>query len=762
MDTNMFSVSMENNGYTKDMDDLDDNFDAFNDETFGDMSTDWDEGEHQKMLTMTSSDSCEDSNQVMNKNTFVNNSSYNDYAINDDLHLTCDDILAKSISNLGLEDEDFDDPAIMTFSRSAKPMPEPTDRYSHSPPPPAILSYEEYSASPQTSTIWSTSQLDSTVKSTMSTTSVVNMRTLEEVENDLIIRKTNDLHQLTTIKKSINLEDLEKTLIDESIHKQVPPVKQNLNVSHLTSNSIWSPFTNDSSPNILSNGTIDLNKAIRIEDIENIKPKAPLNHNNIDIDAIHAAARLALNDSQEQQPLQSIDPLLKAQTLSDIERQLITGPQSPPKVTKLQQNMSKLEPIPPEVRTNTVLNNQTPNKSLSQFRPQMMVQNRPNNMFMRPPMMPLLPSTHPSMTRPMYPPALMPNNQRLYPYPRPPIMHPMLHPLQIQHLNQQQLRYLQQQQQQHFIHHMQRQNYRNNDSVEDVNDYSGLMTKQEKDWLIKIQQMQTELKDPYVDDYYYVTYISRKIAAKAANDKTTPKLVIPERPKPTPESEKDKYMPEQFAGTLGKIQVSNVNRPRQLLDGKFNKTDNSSDANSDKPMVSKSEVQRFRKLLLQIERLYVVLINIDDEDKRIGALPPEARIPHLETRKQLCDKLFKGLTNVTNDKINAEVAQIRKGLILLFRSLSYFSDDYHKAIIMCDIFSANNYKQYIIKSKDRHDFVQLLLNGISSVTNHEVILKLISNVNNNSSVTQSEYGKLIEESLNKHNEKLELNGQFNN
>lgn len=34
-------------------------------------------------------------------------------------------------------------------------------------------------------------------------------------------------------------------------------------------------------------------------------------------------------------------------------------------------------------------------------------------------------------------------------------------------------------------------------------EYAGLLTRHEKDWLIKIQMIQLHTEDPYTDDYYY-------------------------------------------------------------------------------------------------------------------------------------------------------------------------------------------------------------------------------------------------------------------
>ncbi|CAG2112085.1 unnamed protein product [Medioppia subpectinata] len=506
----------------------------------------------------------------------------------------------------------------------------------------------------------------------------------------------------------------------------------------------------------IQNGRIGSEMMPNVETIEHnlLTNESPNRHNSIDMNAIHSAARLALSSSQETN--ESVNPLLKAQTLDDIERQLMSGQSSPPK-RQTAPNTPKSEPPVPMMRPNPSPNIQSPNRpmnqQLNQMRPHMLVQNRMNNMYNRPPVMHLMPGMHPAMGRTMFSPALIPNSQRIIPFPLQsrPIMHPLLNPMQLQY-------------QRHPMYHnnnsQQRHQNRYHENYDNEDEYSGLMTQREKEWLIKIQQFQTELKDPYVDDYYYVTYISRKIAAKAANnnEKTKPSLLLPERPKPATESETAKYIPEQFEGTLGKIQVSNVNCPRKLLDCNINKTTVAANETTgdSKVVVTKSEVQKFRKLLLHIEKLYVVLINIDDEDKRIGALPPDAQIPHIETRNQLSDKLFKGLTNETNDKINSDVIQIKKGLLLVFRSLCYLSDENQRAVIISDLLYANNYKQYILKSKTRVDFGVMLVNAIRDINNHDVILKIVSNINNISILIKSEYGKAIIESFIKQSETLQI------
>lgn len=50
--------------------------------------------------------------------------------------------------------------------------------------------------------------------------------------------------------------------------------------------------------------------------------------------------------------------------------------------------------------------------------------------------------------------------------------------------------------------HYDNEEYRN--ETQNVDDeYAGLMTQKEKDWLCKIQLMQLKSENPYVEDYYY-------------------------------------------------------------------------------------------------------------------------------------------------------------------------------------------------------------------------------------------------------------------
>jgi hypothetical protein len=255
------------------------------------------------------------------------------------------------------------------------------------------------------------------------------------------------------------------------------------------------------------------------------------------------------------------------------------------------------------------------------------------------------------------------------------------------------------------------------------------MTQREQDWLLKIQFLQLEgsISDPYKEDYYSVAYNSKQLerAARSRKDDTDtrPELVLPERSSrvdrnepPSDEDNRTKYQPWQFEGTLGKIQVSNLNRPRKLLE-LSNMNEKSGDSNeSVPPTPSRSELAKLKKLLLDIERLYLILLDIDYEDKRMAALPESARGQHLTKRQELCKKLYDGLTT-SGGQLNELISSIRKGRSLIFRTLTLLTDARQKAVLITHVLDRNLHLN--MKKEDQNlyglDYSQILIDAIKTV-----------------------------------------------
>lgn len=200
------------------------------------------------------------------------------------------------------------------------------------------------------------------------------------------------------------------------------------------------------------------------------------------------------------------------------------------------------------------------------------------------------------------------------------------------------------------------------------------------------------------------------------------------------------YVPLQFENSLGKIQVSNIQCPRKLLDlmSLSEKRVQTSDqtvstvnpANDSEPVkpLARKELNKFRKLLLEIERLYLILLKIDYEDKRMAALPADQRQPHMELREQLCRQLFEGLTRRADHaaggrddesvRLNVEIASIRKGCALIFRSLQLLHDVRQKEVMITDLLDEENF-HLIANQKDKElyslDYLKILFEAMKSI-----------------------------------------------
>ncbi|XP_078338699.1 uncharacterized protein LOC111100321 isoform X1 [Crassostrea virginica] len=209
------------------------------------------------------------------------------------------------------------------------------------------------------------------------------------------------------------------------------------------------------------------------------------------------------------------------------------------------------------------------------------------------------------------------------------------------------------------------------DRKRSVDAYAGLMTQKEKDWIIKIQLIQLQTENPYLDDFYYTTYTLKKKAEErqkrqqngVMEDKDGElNLIIPAMAK----LETRPYKPAQFEGSLGRLTTSSVHNPRQIIDVRSDAKPHGEESESKN--VSK-ELRRSRQLLMEIENGYNLLLDVDDIEKKILALPEEARKPLFEDRKNMLTDLYKYLLCPGNNDHFLSIMSIRKGRKLVARVL---------------------------------------------------------------------------------------------
>ncbi|XP_067675774.1 protein PAT1 homolog 1-like isoform X2 [Haliotis asinina] len=202
----------------------------------------------------------------------------------------------------------------------------------------------------------------------------------------------------------------------------------------------------------------------------------------------------------------------------------------------------------------------------------------------------------------------------------------------------------------------------------DEDSYDGLMTQKEKDWIIKIQLMQLQTDNPYLDDYYYTYYTLKKKAKERQKLRESgefsdddPKLVIPNLAK----VETKAYTPAQFEGSLGRLTTASVHNPRTIID----LSKNVAQTKEDNPQNVSKELRRVRQLLMDIEKGFLLLLDIDDLEKKLLALPEESRMPLVFERREKVDQLFAFLSADDNIETFIQIMSVRKGRKLLSRVL---------------------------------------------------------------------------------------------
>jgi len=207
-------------------------------------------------------------------------------------------------------------------------------------------------------------------------------------------------------------------------------------------------------------------------------------------------------------------------------------------------------------------------------------------------------------------------------------------------------------------------------------EYAGLMSQKDKQWIINIQLNQLKCDNPYLDDYYYTMYQARKEEKRNKDDNRAGNHLL------LNESLGDlqpSYTPTQFENSLGKLQCVTVKAPRQIIDvGVVRVTDNNTTVRcTDSPVVSEGAVivserkpaGEYKLLLMKIEVLYKALLDLEADQLKLNALPTGAPL-----RGQIAGEEVTHLTILQSGLANSELVQdclaVAKGRNLILRGLT--------------------------------------------------------------------------------------------
>ncbi|CAM2115118.1 unnamed protein product [Caretta caretta] len=246
--------------------------------------------------------------------------------------------------------------------------------------------------------------------------------------------------------------------------------------------------------------------------------------------------------------------------------------------------------------------------------------------------------------------------------------------------------------------------------------YANLMLQREKDWVSKIQMMQLQSTDPYLDDFYYQNYFQKLEKVSAAEEmhgdgpkKERTKLITPQVAKL-----EHAYKPVQFEGSLGKLTVSSVNNPRKMIDAVV--TSRSEDDETKEKQVR----DKRRQTLVTIEKTYSLLLDVEDYERRYLLSLEGERPALMEERKQkICDMYdnlrgkMPGQERPSDDHF-VQIMCIRKGKRMVARILPFLSTEQAADILMA---TARNLP-FLIKKDAQDEVLLCLLRPFSLVLYH--------------------------------------------
>uniref|UniRef100_A0A452TQ58 PAT1 homolog 2 n=1 Tax=Ursus maritimus TaxID=29073 RepID=A0A452TQ58_URSMA len=245
--------------------------------------------------------------------------------------------------------------------------------------------------------------------------------------------------------------------------------------------------------------------------------------------------------------------------------------------------------------------------------------------------------------------------------------------------------------------------------------YVNLMTRKEKDWVIKVQMVQLQSKNPCLDDYYYQEYY-QKLEKKQSDEELlgrrskveSLKLVTPYIPKA------EAYESVvRIEGSLGQVAVSTCFSPRRAIDAVPH--------GSQEQEIGAASSQRLQ-VLSRIEKMFLQLLEIE-EGQKDGCPQP----CYSEQQSNQVEKLFQALK--THEQNNLEEAAdgflqvllVRKGKALVARLLPFLPQDRAVSLLL----AITHHLPLLVRRDVADQALQMLFKPlgkcISHLTFHELL-----------------------------------------
>ncbi|XP_031227555.1 protein PAT1 homolog 2 [Mastomys coucha] len=206
--------------------------------------------------------------------------------------------------------------------------------------------------------------------------------------------------------------------------------------------------------------------------------------------------------------------------------------------------------------------------------------------------------------------------------------------------------------------------------------YANLMTRKEKDWVIRVQMVQLQGENPRLDDYYYQKYYQKLEKRRADKELLGQKNRADFLKLVTPYIQKSEVYESvvRIEGSLGQVAVSTCFSPRRAIDAVSHGTQEQD--------IGAASSQRLR-ILSQIEKMFLQLLKI--EEGQNDGIP---QLYHSREQRKRVEKLFQALKTQEQNNLEEaadnllQVLSVRKGKILVARLLPFLPPDQAVSLLL--------------------------------------------------------------------------------
>ncbi|XP_054623840.1 protein PAT1 homolog 2 isoform X2 [Dunckerocampus dactyliophorus] len=232
--------------------------------------------------------------------------------------------------------------------------------------------------------------------------------------------------------------------------------------------------------------------------------------------------------------------------------------------------------------------------------------------------------------------------------------------------------------------------------------YCNLMTAKEKEWIIRLQMIQLQSENPYLEDYYYQEYY-RRVEAKLAEEelgirskREPPKLTTPYI------KQTDAYTPVvHIEGSLGQVAVSTCYSPRRAIGAVHA-------VQAQGPLEDQKDTRRQRL------ELFIVLLEVEETNRmktKILSDVEERRL--MEKTQKKVEHIFSQMQHHDTLDLGGEFLPflvVSKGKKLLARLMPFLKHD--SAIEILTIVTSN---LPILMSRDTEETLPVLYPPLRNV-----------------------------------------------